>query len=358
MRNGLKIGDRNSLPRNEEMIARYKNPDNDPRGPWLLSDLAARNFYAAGRYPITTPAGNVISGPPSGSYWRVNRERFDELVADNRIWWGKSGGNRPGIKRFLSDVREGVVPQTLWLWKDVGSTRQAKQELSGIMAVGTSQDLFITPKPTTLIRRVAQIASDSTSLILDSFSGSGTTAHAILPMNKADGQRRKFVLVEIDDQIARNVAAHRLRKVIDGYTNAKGDLVEGLGGGFRFCRLGKTLFDEHGEINKDVPFTDLARYVYLIETGVPAPTRPRRDNPLLGVHEGRAIYLLYNGVLGDKRPSGGNVLTHAVLESLGSHPAGAGLPRVVYGEACRLSETTLQRLNVTFRQTPYALREG
>lgn len=106
-----------------------------------------------------------------------------------------------------------------------------------------------------------------------------------------------------------------------------------------------------------MPFTDLARYVFLLETGLPAPTRPRKDNPLLGVHEGRAVYLLYNGVLGDKRAAGGNVLTHAVLAELPRHPGGPDAPRVIYGEACRLSETTLARLNVTFRQTPYALRE-
>jgi adenine-specific DNA-methyltransferase len=103
----------NPIVRSEAMIARYKNPDDDPRGPWLLSDLAARNAYDKGRYPITTPSGKVITGPPAGSYWRVSKEKFQELAGDNRIWWGKSGSNRPGIKRFLSEVREGVVPQTL-----------------------------------------------------------------------------------------------------------------------------------------------------------------------------------------------------------------------------------------------------
>jgi adenine-specific DNA-methyltransferase len=118
------------LPRTEEMTARYKNLDNDPRGPWLLSDLAARNYYSQGRYSITTPSGKVIPGPPAGSYWRVSREKFDELQHDNRIWWGEAGDNRPGMKRFLSEVKDGVVPQTYWYWKDVGSTRHSKQELS------------------------------------------------------------------------------------------------------------------------------------------------------------------------------------------------------------------------------------
>lgn len=119
----------NLLERSETMLARYKNPDGDPRGPWLLSDLAARNFYAQGKYPITTKSGRVIEGPPAGSYWRVSKKKFDELDRDGRIWWGESGHNRPGIKRFLRDVREGIVPQTLWSWKDVGSTRNAKQHL-------------------------------------------------------------------------------------------------------------------------------------------------------------------------------------------------------------------------------------
>lgn len=113
------------LPRSNRMRARYKNPDNDSRGPWLLSDLAARNYYADGLYEIVTPSGRIIPGPPTGSYWRVKKKKFDELDSDDRIWWGESGANRPGIKRFLSEVKEGVVPQTLWSWKDVGSTRNA-----------------------------------------------------------------------------------------------------------------------------------------------------------------------------------------------------------------------------------------
>ena len=126
--------------------------------------------------------------------------------------------------------------------------------------------------------------------------------------------------------------------------------------GFRYCRLGRTLLDANGNINGKVPFADLARYVYLLATGVPAPKQPRKDCPLLGVHHGQAIYLLYNGVLGDRRPAGGNVLTGAVLAHLPPHPAGRG-PRVVYGEACRLGEATLRREDVTFRQIPYSLRE-
>ncbi len=187
----------NRLARTEEMIARYKNPDNDPRGDWLLSDLAARNTYAAGRYSITTPTGRVIDGPPAGSYWRVSKAKFDELDKDGRIWWGEGGDNRPGIKRFLSEVQEGVVPRTLWLWKDAGSTRHSKQELSQIMAAEAGADLFVTPKPSSLASVIFRIATDGDDLVLDSFAGTGTTAHAVLAQNLKDGGNRRFILCQM-----------------------------------------------------------------------------------------------------------------------------------------------------------------
>jgi adenine-specific DNA-methyltransferase len=191
----------NGLERTEEMIARYKNPDNDPRGVWLLSDMAARNFYAQGRYPITTKTGRVILGPPAGSYWRVSKEKFDELEQDNRIWWGESGDNRPGIKRFLTEVRQGVVPQTYWPWKDVGSTRNAKQELSQVMGAAAGEDLFITPKPTRLVDRMLQIGTQpaDNDIVLDFFGGSGTTGHAVMKANGRDDGNRRYIVVQLPE---------------------------------------------------------------------------------------------------------------------------------------------------------------
>ena len=191
----------NSLERTEKMLARYKNLDSDSRGPWLLSDLAARNVYSEGRYPITTKSGRVILGPPAGSYWRVSKAKFEELDRDNRIWWGESGDNRPGIKRFLSEVRKGVVPQTYWPWKDVGSTRNAKQELSQIMGATSGEDLFVTPKPTKLLARMLQIGTDAATadIVLDFFAGSGSTGHAVLKANHKDSGNRRHILVQLTE---------------------------------------------------------------------------------------------------------------------------------------------------------------
>ena len=204
------------MPRTDEMLARYKNPDKDPRGPWLLSDLAARNQYSQGIYPITTQSGKVIPGPPAGSYWRVSKDKFDDLDKDGRIWWGESGENRPGIKRFLSEVKDGVVAQTIWRWEDVGSTRNAKQQLSQFMAANQGEELFITPKPIDLIERILTLVTEKNSLILDSFAGSATTAHAVLAQNAKDGGDRKFILVECEDY-ADTLTAERVRRVINGY---------------------------------------------------------------------------------------------------------------------------------------------
>jgi len=337
-----------------EQNERYKNPDDDTRGPWTSGDLSARNFYGAGTYPITCPSGRVIAGPPKGMYWRVSEENFKQLDRENRVWWGKGGNNVPRLKRFLTDVRDGVVPQTIWLHTEVGNTQEAKKDLLAAVDFVDSESVFITPKPLRLMERIFEIGADSTSLILDSFAGSGTAGHAALQMNKADGGNRRFILVEMDENIAQNVTAQRLKKVVEGYTNAKGETVEGLGGGFRFCRLGRPLFDPFGNVDGEVKFSDLAAHVFFSETGSPVPKRASERSPLLGVHDGRAVYLLFNGILGDKRPAGGNVLTGKILEALPPHDG----PKVIYGEASRIGEARLKDQGVIFKQVPWEVRVG
>jgi hypothetical protein len=156
----------------------------------------------------------------------------------------------------------------------------------------------------------------------------------------------------MDPKICSNVTAERLRRVCNGYEKPNGKMVEGLGSGFRYCRLGTACFDEHGRINADVTFSDLARHVFFTETGEPLPKQAKGDGPLIGIHKGKAVFLLYNGVLKDKRLNGGNVLTQRVLEEL---PECEGT-KMIYGIACRLSPSRLKRENIIFRQIPYEIK--
>ena len=204
-------------------------------------------------------------------------------------------------------------------------------------------------KPESLIRKILELATEPGDLVLDSFLGSGTTAATAHKLG------RQWLGVEMEKH-AETHCVPRLNKVIDG-TDVGGitnDVAWKGGGGFRYVRLGDALFDEHGRINEaKVRFADLARHVYFSETGEPLPKeRISAKTPLLGVHHGRAVYLLYNGILNDKSVDGGNVLTTATLEHLPAHDG----PKVVYAAGCRFSKARLEREGITFKQTPYAIR--
>ena len=197
------------LPRTEEMEARYDNPDNDPRGPWTSGDVSARNYYGAGTYSITCPSGRVIDGPPPGTYWRVSREKFLELDKDLRIWWGKDGNNMPRLKRFLSEVKQGRVPQTLWSYDEVGHTQEAKKELVALVNFPNSDSVFDTPKPTRLIRQMLRLgtSADSNDLVVDFFGGSATTMQAVMDQNAEDGGNRRCIVVQLPEPLEGGSAA-------------------------------------------------------------------------------------------------------------------------------------------------------
>ncbi|MFC5570237.1 site-specific DNA-methyltransferase [Lysobacter yangpyeongensis] len=331
----------NEMPRSEKQNASYKNPDNDPRGPWTSGDLSARNFYGAGTYPIACPSGRVVPGPPNGMYWRVSKEKFLEMDRNGRIWWGADGNNNPRIKRFLSEVKQGVVPQTLWLNSEVGNTQEAKKEVVAIFG----DENFMTPKPERLLQRVIHIATKEGDLVLDSFLGSGTTTAV------AHKMRRRWIGVEMGGH-ARTHCQPRLKKVVDGEQGGISEAVEWQGGGgFRYYKLGVPVFDENGHIRDGIRFEHLAAHVWFAETGTARSTRAKKD-AFLGEHNGTGYYLLFNGILGDDTRSGGNVLTRRVLRSL--HPFDG--PKVIYGEACALPEEQLHELGIAFRQTPYDIK--
>jgi len=189
----------NALPRTKEQDSLYTNPDNDPRGPWMSNNISARNYYSKGTYPIKCPGGRIIEGPPQGRYWVYSKEKFQELDKDKRIWWGEDGNNTPREKIFLSEVKQGRVPQTLWLYKDVGHTQDSKREILSIIPIEFAADVFSTPKPTKLMQQILRIGTDDKKkeVILDFFAGSGTIAHATLNLNREKNGNRRYILVEM-----------------------------------------------------------------------------------------------------------------------------------------------------------------
>ncbi|MFC1872490.1 DNA methyltransferase [Chloroflexota bacterium] len=218
----------NLLERDLETISRYTNPDDDSRGPWTSGDLGVKTYSAACDYPITTPSGRVVN-PPKGVCWRVSSSKFQELVNDNRVWFGKEGRNVPRLKRFLSEVKEGQTPLTIWLHAEVGHNQEAKQELNKLL----ENDLFKTPKPERLMRRIVDIGTNEGDIVLDFFSGSGTTAAVAIKM------KRLFIAVEQMGYIE-TVTKLRLNKVLNGEQGGISKQANWKGGGsFIYCELAK-----------------------------------------------------------------------------------------------------------------------
>lgn len=239
----------NLLPRTEEMEARYRNPDNDPRGPWKPADLSARNYYSKGTYPVVCPGGRNLEGPPPGRYWVISEENFWEKDRDERVWWGADGNAIPQEKIFLSEVKAGKVPQTLWKYEDVGHTQEAKKELLERVEFESSDSVFDTPKPTRLVMRMLRLATDPEDgdIVLDFFAGSGATGEAVWKLNQEDGGNRRFILVQLpeptgygDYETVADITKARLRSA--GEALAGGGAVPESPLGFRTLGLGASNF--------------------------------------------------------------------------------------------------------------------
>lgn len=344
------------LPRTEEMDRRYKNPDDDPRGPWKAADFTisltggqrGAQFAKTGKseniYEITTPSGRKLL-PAKGRCWAATPDRYCALKEDNRIWFGRSGSNVPAQKKFLSEVQDKDVAKTIWMREEVGDNQAAKREVSAF----NSNEIFSTPKPEKLLERICQLATNPDDIILDSFLGSGTTAAVAHKMG------RRYIGIEMGNHAVSHCVP-RLNRVIDG---EQGGISKSVGwkggGGFRFFRLGPPAFDDQGCIQTGISFDILAAHIWFSETGT--PWNGGNGSPFLGIHDGQALVLLYNGILGDKSPRGGNVLTRATLtlvrEAIAKVARGFSGPLTVYGEQARLAQETLERERIAFKQTPY-----
>ena len=339
------------LPRSDRENSAYKNPDNDRRGPWKAGDYTCAksaderpNLY----YAITNPNTGEEIWPKRTRVWGYGRDLYEKHEAEGLIWWGKKGTNRvPAFKRHLSSVAdEGVVSQTVWLWSDVGHTQDGRKEQIAIMG----EKPFGTPKPEALMRQIIQIGTEKGDLVLDSFLGSGTTAAVAHKMS------RHWIGIEMGDH-AETHCKPRLDKVIEGEQGGISEAVEWQGGGgYRYYRLGPPAFDATGRIEPNIGFDALAAHIWFAETGQPSVRGEAATSPVLGLHDGTAYALLYNGILGDRRPEGGNVLTPPILAELKTeHPDHDG-PWVIYGEACKVPSARLKAGNVTFKQTPYDVK--
>ena len=212
------------LPRTASADARYANPDQNSRGAWSSGDLTARNYYSEGQYEVTSPSGRKFQ-PPRGRYWVVSHNHFMELSRDNRIWWGSHADSMPRLKRFLSEVQQGIVPQTLWEYEDVGHTQEAKKELLDFVPFEFTENVLNTVKPTRLIQRMLQIATAPASgdTVLDFFAGSASTAHAVMKQNHEDDGNRRLIMVQLPELLPTpeatvrtiaDIGKERIRRVI------------------------------------------------------------------------------------------------------------------------------------------------
>ena len=337
---------RNLLPLDAEQAKIYKNPDNrneaDPAKRWRGLPMTAQGFRPNQMYEIEAPNG-TRHFPPEGRCWSMIRSEFDKLRAADRIYWGKDGNAQPSVIRFLSEV-DGLVPWTWWPQGEVGHTDESKKEANVIFGADVS---FGTPKPERLMRRILHIASNPGDLVLDSFLGSGTTTAVAHKMG------RRWIGIEMGEHAATHCKP-RLDKVIAGEQGGVSEAVGWSGGGgYCFYRLGAAVFDADGHIADGIAFATLAAHIWFSETGT--PFTGAADAPTLGVHEGTAYALLYNGILGDRSVSGGNVLTAALLDRLRGDSVWTG-PMIVYGEWSKLGAARLADAGVTFKQTPYDVK--
>ena len=372
---------RNRLERTAAQEKQFNNPDNDPKGPWRAIPWGAPNVRVNLSYPIKTPTGRTRL-PPPGRCWSRTEAQWNALVTAGLAYFGKCGAGAPSFKQYLTDSPP-IVPNTWWGHDEAGHTDEAKKETQALFG---TESVFDTPKPERLLQRILHIATNPGDLVLDSFLGSGTTAAVAHKMG------RRWIGIEMGEHAATHCLP-RLQKLIDGEQGGISAAVGWQGGGgFRFARLGAPIFDADGCIHPEVRFATLAAFIWQQETSTafdPAHTTP--GTPHLGTHsvfdsyhrlpDGRlepispeispepppapvlrsrtAYYLLFNGILGDKRPASGNVLTSKVLDDLlqlhasTPHP---DAPLVVYGEACRLGEARLALARVTFKHIPYDVK--
>ena len=344
-------------PRNEKSDAIYDNPDGDQRGPWTSVSYvnpATRTQRPNLVYDITNPVtGTTVSHPTNA--WKYEFEEHKRHVAERRLWWGKDGGLKyPRLKKFLSEVSVGLVPVDLWKHGDTGTTDEGSKDLERILGRAT----FDNPKPTRLLKRIIRLCSEDGDLILDSFAGSGTTAHAVLALNREDGGNRRFILVECEDY-ADSITAERVRRVIDGVPDARDPaLREGLGGSFTFAALGDPI-ELDGMLSGETlpPYPALAAYLLHTASGVsagPGDLVPQDGDGLFHSSDKLNYHLLYRPDLAFLR-SNDAILNEERAKRISAAARDRNRKAVVFAAAKYIGQRELSAWGITFCQLPYEL---
>ena len=344
------------LPRTEKMNRAYKNPDNDPRGDWTSGDLVANEERTDGHYEVIGPTGKSFN-VPAGKHWVFSEENLKQLTADNRIWFGAKGDAFPRLKRFLSEVQQGRKANTIWQHQDVGHNQEAVREVKAILA--DREEQFTTPKPSRLLMQILRL-SDKNAITLDSFAGSGTTAHAVLALNKEDGGNRKFILIECEDY-ADTITAERVRRVINGVPNARdASLREGLGGSFTYGTLGEPMEIEEMLTGSALPaYESLAAYLLYTTSGASVGVNAlgqKNDNGLFHGTDKIDYYLLYKPDL-EYLQSNEAMLNLDRAERIHNTSCQNGGKAIVYAPGKYIGQRELTGMGITFCQLPHALHE-
>jgi adenine-specific DNA-methyltransferase len=386
---------RNLIPANEKQLKVYRNPNNDPNGRWRPIPMTAQAGHATKEqfYPITTPTG-VVHYPPEGRCWGIAETTYKDLLTKGRIYFGQTGDSQPNIIRYLSEV-EGFVPWTWWNHEEVGNTDEAKKEIYNILGKKVE---FGTPKPVRLIERILRIATKPGDIILDSFAGTATTAHAVLNLNLEDNGGRKFILIEMEDY-CEDITSKRVKQAITGYAyegstkevlyskkitlqnikngdetyneiqlikeansykfdelkvivedntinlygiNKKNVAIEPTGGQYDYIKLGEHLFNEDANLNEIVGAEVIRKYVYYTETKTPLTHATHKDNKyFLGNYNDTAYYFYYE-------PTQITTIDHSFLSSMKTKAE----QYVIYADNCLLTKEFMTKYHIIFKKIP------